>query len=187
MSRRTLISIGVVIVLLWASRFVVDARPAPSVSDPAVMKQAGDKHFEAREFAEAARRYRDAFALEDARDPKRTRFRSFLAFQVGRSYARYTTVPNELTLPQHRLAAQRGALRWLAETLALDPAEGWAHYEEAIVLDRCPFDIRQPERAREAYERFVGWAESTAFASGGKTKPADDLLADVKARIQELS
>lgn len=186
MSRRTLYVVLGVVVLLWASRFVVDPRPPSGPTDPAQPKAEGDAWFEAADFSRAARSYRLAFALEDPRDPKRQSHRRFLAFQVARSLARYVSVPPATAGRADLERAQDGATRWLDETLALDPGEGWAHYERAILLDRCPEPLRKPEVARGAYEAFVAWVDDADAKRANKPAADEPVVTAARKRLAEL-
>ena len=187
MTRARWILLGIVLVLLWGTRFVVNPRPVRGPTDAVAEKQLGDQAFDSALWWEASRHYRAAFALEPARSEDRRAHRAFLAQQTAAAFGRIVTEgPTGLSIAERRTAKGYASL-WLDEALALDASRGWLHYERATLHDQGPEELREPDIARAAYEAFVRWVEDEAQPGRGKPKSGDPAVAAARQRIEALA
>ncbi len=187
MNRARWTLLGVVLVLLWGTRFVVDPRPVRGPTDAAAEEQLGSAAFEAARWWEAASHYRAAFALQDAHVAERLPQQAQIAHRTAQSYARMVTEGAVGAAISERRRAQNAAEMWIDEALALDASRGWLHYERAVLLDRAPAELREPLLAREAYTAFVQWVEDAERPGADKPKVDHPAVAEARTRIEALS
>ena len=102
-------------------------------------------------YVEAANDLIRAFRMEDP-VPERTEQRALLAFRIGRALS--SASRRGITHP-HRGTLGRRAVLWFGEAVALQPSLAYAHFERAVMFESDVHAVRDLDRARQAYTRFL--------------------------------
>jgi len=123
MTRRTAILVGVILALLWSSRFIVDSGGAGPAGDSVAEAARGDEAARAGAWWRAARYFGRAFAFGDPRDPARRPRRAELARLTAWAYTHVITEADAGLVARERDAAEALSRTWSRTARALASAE----------------------------------------------------------------